>query len=177
MDNIAQSDCQADMVSMPGNGAPGWELVPSWVFTQGGDEGREPARVEDIECFLRSTPRPRSGARRAKSQRVGRRPRLIVPARAEPNSGIPRIVVLTEDELSSIVAEVSERVARSVLDAHNGSGEWLGRDEVANLLGYKPDYISELVRRRGLPCHRVGRLMRFRRVEVNEWAITQGKRS
>lgn len=68
------------------------------------------------------------------------------------------------------IDEIVRKVVREELSLSTPSaGEWMGRDDVAQFLGYKSAYISELVRRRGLPCHRIGRKMRFRRSEVEDW--------
>lgn len=80
------------------------------------------------------------------------------------------VVVLTAGQLRRMLVEAAETAARKVL-AEGGIGrEWMSRVEVAAMLGYRPSYISELVRRRGLPCHWAGRKMRFRREEVGAWA-------
>lgn len=86
---------------------------------------------------------------------------------AAPGDAAGRVVVVGADELKSMIREA----VRSALDAASErSDEWLGPDEVASLLGYKRSYVSELVRRRGLPAHRIGnRHLRFRRSEVLEW--------
>jgi excisionase family DNA binding protein len=88
----------------------------------------------------------------------------------------PSIVVLTREDLRDMLTEVAEAAARRVLDGQGAGAVWLGRSEVADLLGYKQGYVSELVRRRGLPCHRIGRRMRFRRDEVEAWAEAQSTR-
>lgn len=54
--------------------------------------------------------------------------------------------------------------------------EWLDRDDVAVLLGYQPGYISELVRKHGLPAHGPSRKRRFNRGEVLRWADQRGGR-
>lgn len=72
-------------------------------------------------------------------------------------------------------ADLEELVRRAVRDElargtpPDPASEWLDRDGVAALLGYRPAYVSELVRHRGLPCTKVGRKMRFSRHEVEAW--------
>ena len=78
------------------------------------------------------------------------------------------LAVLTHEQLRHMLVEAAEEGARRVIQELDSS-EWMNKDAVADMLGYKDSYISELVRRRGLPCHRVGRKMRFRREEVEEW--------
>ncbi len=53
---------------------------------------------------------------------------------------------------------------------------WLDREGVAVLLGYQPGYISELVRKHGLPAHGPRRKPRFNRGEVLRWADQRGRR-
>lgn len=72
------------------------------------------------------------------------------------------------------LADLVRKAVRDALEERPEQRTWLDRDQVASLLAYKPSYIAELVRRRGLPCHRVGRKMRFRRDEVESWAVTDG---
>ena len=80
------------------------------------------------------------------------------------------LVVVPFGDLESMI----KQAVRTALDDTVNPSEWMGRDEVAEMLGYKPSYVSELVRRRGLPCHRVsGRVMRFRREEVEAWLAQQ----
>lgn len=81
------------------------------------------------------------------------------------------IIVMSPAELAKIVRAV---VREELGAANSNESEWLDRDGVATLTGYAPSYISELVRRRGLPCVRIGRKMRFRRAEVERWAKERG---
>lgn len=46
---------------------------------------------------------------------------------------------------------------------------WLSVEEIATYLGVTRDSIYRWVASRGLPGHRVGRLWKFRRDEVDEW--------
>jgi excisionase family DNA binding protein len=50
---------------------------------------------------------------------------------------------------------------------------WVGVGEVAAHLGVGKDSIYRWVEKKGLPAHRVGRLLRFRLSEVDEW-VQQG---
>lgn len=85
-----------------------------------------------------------------------------------------RIVVLSPEELLAMLVEAAEQGARRVLDEQGNSAGWLDSNGVAKMTGYKTSYISELVRRQGLPCHRIGRKMRFRRDEVEAWMARRG---
>lgn len=51
---------------------------------------------------------------------------------------------------------------------------WLSVDEIAMHLGVKRDTIYKWITRKQLPAHKVGRLWKFRRHEVDEW-VTSGR--
>lgn len=42
-------------------------------------------------------------------------------------------------------------------------------DEVSGYLGVKRDTVYKWIDRRGLPAHKVGRLWKFRKQEVDDW--------
>ena len=84
------------------------------------------------------------------------------------------IVVLTPDQLREMLVDAAERGARRVLDEFGVESDWMDKDGVSKMTGYRSAYISELVRRRGLPCHRIGRKMRFCRNEVEAWMTRNG---
>ncbi|MBT3387039.1 MAG: helix-turn-helix domain-containing protein [Desulfobacula sp.] len=52
--------------------------------------------------------------------------------------------------------------------------KWLSVDEIAEYLGAKRDTIYKWINRRQLPGHKVGRLWKFRKKEVDDW-ILKGK--
>lgn len=51
---------------------------------------------------------------------------------------------------------------------------WVGVDEVAAHLGVARDSVYRWAESKGLPAHRVGRLLRFRLSEVNAWVEAGG---
>jgi excisionase family DNA binding protein len=51
---------------------------------------------------------------------------------------------------------------------------WLSVDEIAAYLGIKRDTVYKWIDRKKLPAHKVGRLWKFRRHEVDDW-VTSGK--
>ena len=53
---------------------------------------------------------------------------------------------------------------------------WVGIADVAAHLRVARDSIYRLVRTKDFPSHRVGRLLRFRLSEVDEWVRTNGER-
>lgn len=50
---------------------------------------------------------------------------------------------------------------------------WLSVDEIAVYLGVKRDTVYKWIDRKQMPAHKVGRLWKFRRREVDEW-VTSG---
>lgn len=49
------------------------------------------------------------------------------------------------------------------------SERWLSVEEIAGHLGVKRDTIYKWIERKKLPAHKVGRLWKFRRDEVDAW--------
>jgi len=54
---------------------------------------------------------------------------------------------------------------------------WVGVEEVATHLGVAKDSVYRWVEAKGLPAHRVGRLLRFKLSEVDGWVREQGNGS
>lgn len=46
---------------------------------------------------------------------------------------------------------------------------WISVDELAAYLGIKRDTVYKWIVRRKMPAHKVGRLWKFRREEVDDW--------
>ncbi|MEI2609582.1 MAG: helix-turn-helix domain-containing protein [Candidatus Promineifilaceae bacterium] len=46
---------------------------------------------------------------------------------------------------------------------------WLSVEEIAAYLGINQDTVYKWITRKQLPAHKVGRLWRFRREEVDDW--------
>ncbi|MCK4409125.1 MAG: helix-turn-helix domain-containing protein [Candidatus Eisenbacteria sp.] len=51
---------------------------------------------------------------------------------------------------------------------------WLSVEEIAGYLGVKRDTVYKWIDRRNLPAHKVGRLWKFRKEEIDEW-VRQGR--
>ena len=49
---------------------------------------------------------------------------------------------------------------------------WFSVEEIAAYLGVKKDTVYKWVRLRGMPAHKVGRLVKFRREEVDKWVLS-----
>lgn len=51
---------------------------------------------------------------------------------------------------------------------------WLSVDEIADYIGVSKDTVYTWINAQGMPAHRVGRLWKFKRVEVDEWVRSGG---
>jgi len=51
---------------------------------------------------------------------------------------------------------------------------WLSVDEIAAYLGIKRDTVYKWISEKQMPAHRMGRLWKFRKDEVDEWVKTGG---
>jgi excisionase family DNA binding protein len=51
---------------------------------------------------------------------------------------------------------------------------WLSVDEIAAYLGIKRDTVYKWIAEKNMLAHRVGRLWKFRKEEVNEWVKSGG---
>jgi len=51
---------------------------------------------------------------------------------------------------------------------------WLSVDEIAQHLGIKKDTVCKWVRKRKMPFHKVGRLLKFQVKEIDKW-VKDGK--
>ncbi len=51
---------------------------------------------------------------------------------------------------------------------------WLSVDEITAYLGIKRDTVYKWISEKQMPAHRMGRLWKFRKEEVDEWVKTGG---
>jgi len=51
---------------------------------------------------------------------------------------------------------------------------WLSVDEIGKYLGISSDTVYRWIDRYGMPAHRMGRLWKFKRDEVDEWVKAGG---
>jgi len=51
---------------------------------------------------------------------------------------------------------------------------WLSVDEIASYLGVKRDTVYSWISSKDLPAHKMGRLWKFKRDEVDEWVREGG---
>jgi excisionase family DNA binding protein len=50
---------------------------------------------------------------------------------------------------------------------------WLSVDEIAQHLGVRRDTVYKWISRKRLPGHKVGRLWKFRKSEVDDWVCSE----
>lgn len=51
---------------------------------------------------------------------------------------------------------------------------WLSVDEIAAYLGIKRDTVYRWTSERNMPGHKIGRLWKFRKEEIDEWVRARG---
>ena len=51
---------------------------------------------------------------------------------------------------------------------------WLSVDEIGTYLGVKRDTVYNWINERGMPAHKVGRLWKFKKEDVDEWVRKGG---
>lgn len=51
---------------------------------------------------------------------------------------------------------------------------WLSVDEIAVYLGIKRDTVYRWIHNRNLPGHKIGRLWKFQKEEIDEWVKSGG---
>jgi len=49
---------------------------------------------------------------------------------------------------------------------------WLSVDEIGEYLGVKRDTVYKWISDKGMPAHKIGRLWKFKKNEVDEWVRT-----
>ncbi|EMH0086413.1 helix-turn-helix domain-containing protein [Proteus mirabilis] len=51
---------------------------------------------------------------------------------------------------------------------------WLSVDEIADYLGIKRETVYKWIAEKGMPAHKIGRLWKFKKTEVDIW-VREGK--
>ena len=54
---------------------------------------------------------------------------------------------------------------------------WLSVDEIGEYLGVKRDTIYKWISEKSMPAHKIGRLWKFKKNEVDEWVRNGGANS
>ena len=61
------------------------------------------------------------------------------------------------------------KMTRAMMD-----DRWFSVDEIAAYLGIKRDTVYRLIAEKGMPAHRIGRLWKLRKDEVDRWVRSGG---
>ena len=51
---------------------------------------------------------------------------------------------------------------------------WLSVDEIGDYLGIKRDTVYKWISEKGMPAHKIGRLWKFKKDEVDQWVRSGG---
>lgn len=62
-------------------------------------------------------------------------------------------------------------IQMSCADSEN---RWVSMTEICKHLGISRDTAIKWINKKGLPAHKIGRLWKFRIVEVDEWVLSGG---
>jgi len=62
-----------------------------------------------------------------------------------------------------------------MLELNMQDDRWLSVDEIAAYLGIKRDTVYKWINRKQMPAHKVGRLWKFRKDEVDSWVRTNNE--
>ena len=54
---------------------------------------------------------------------------------------------------------------------------WLSVDEIGDYLGIKRDTVYKWISDKSMPAHKIGRLWKFKKDEVDQWVRTGGANS
>ena len=47
--------------------------------------------------------------------------------------------------------------------------KWIGLDEAAEYLGIKSVTLRKWIKEQKIPCHKIGKLWKFKKAEIDEW--------
>ena len=50
--------------------------------------------------------------------------------------------------------------------------KWIGIEEAANFLGVTKDTIRNWIKKNNIPAHKIGKLWKFRKKDLNEWVLS-----
>ena len=63
---------------------------------------------------------------------------------------------------------------RNEISQHRMSDRWLSVEEIAAHLGVSKDTIYAWIAKKRMPAHRVGRLWKFQKSEIDDWVKVGG---
>ena len=76
---------------------------------------------------------------------------------------------MTTKEIVGIVSKLAHDEIPIILPERKMEDRWLSADEIAQHLGVGKNTVYRWITDRGMPAHRVGRLWKFQRNEVDAW--------
>lgn len=56
----------------------------------------------------------------------------------------------------------------------DSENRWVSMNEICNYLGISRDTAIKWINKKGLPAHKIGRLWKFKVVEVDDWVRSGG---
>lgn len=65
-------------------------------------------------------------------------------------------------------------ISRDALGVNTMEDRWLSVDEIGVYLGIKRDTVYKWISDKSLPAHKIGRLWKFKREEIDEWVRKGG---
>jgi len=71
--------------------------------------------------------------------------------------------------MQSIIEPIAVTIRGIMMDER-----WFSVDEIASHLGIKRDTVYRWIDRYGMPAHRIGRLWKFKKDEIDEWVKAGG---
>lgn len=84
------------------------------------------------------------------------------------SNGKPEALAWWQEHPQIIPAHVyAEAAVKAVADA---TGEWMKPEEVCDWLSVKRDWLYDAVQSNKIPHIKIGRMLRFKRLELVEWA-------
>ena len=57
---------------------------------------------------------------------------------------------------------------------HDKEDRWLSVEDICKHLGVSKDTVYKWIDKSGMPAHRLGRLWKFKKAEVDDWVRTGG---
>lgn len=61
-----------------------------------------------------------------------------------------------------------------MIEKNNIVEPWVGTKEIAEHLGVTIETIRKWIKTRKIPCHRVGKLWKFKVSEIDDWVLSGG---
>jgi excisionase family DNA binding protein len=76
--------------------------------------------------------------------------------------------------VSPLADVAANQTARGVLSMNEMEDRWLSITEICKYLGVSNDTVYKWIDRHGMPAHRMGRLWKFKKRQVDAWVESGG---